>query len=67
LFGGIGYSHPYELGAKNWFHFNGYFILDLRLNFWGDLGFEIRPWSIADRPPGWRGPSGRGRADCPSP
>jgi hypothetical protein len=29
LFGGIGYSHPYELGAKNWFHFNGYFILDL--------------------------------------
>ena len=56
LFGGIGYGHPHELGAKIRFHCHGYFILILRLKFWGDLGFEIRPWTVEDRPPGWRGP-----------
>jgi hypothetical protein len=50
LFGGIGYGHPHELCAKIRFHCHGYFILILRLKFWGDLGFEIRPLSVADLP-----------------
>jgi hypothetical protein len=43
LFGGIGNGCHHELSTKIWFHFNGYFVLILRLNFWGDLGFKIRP------------------------
>jgi hypothetical protein len=67
LFGGIGYGCHHELSTKFWFHLNGYYILILRLNFWGHLGFKIRPWSVTDRPPWWRGPPGSGRVDRPAP
>jgi hypothetical protein len=67
LFGGISYGYHHELSAKIWFHFHGYLVLILRLNFWSVLGFENRPWSVANRPPGWSGLSGHGSADNPVP
>jgi hypothetical protein len=57
LFGRIGYGCHHELNAKFWFHFNGYFVLILRLNFWAFWGLKFAPhlsWTVrqggADHP-----------------
>jgi hypothetical protein len=65
LFGGIGYGCHHELNAKFCSHIHGYLVLILGLNFWSISGFENHPWSVADRPLGWRGLSGHGCADSP--
>jgi hypothetical protein len=37
------YGCHHELSAKLWFHFNGYFVLILRLNFWAFWGLKFAP------------------------
>jgi hypothetical protein len=67
LIGGIGYGHPHEPMQKFGFILMDILFKFLCLNIWGNLGFEICPSTVADRPLGWRGPSDRGCVDRPAP